>query len=119
MYYVMGFGYIHELLFFPCLKKYYDYGDVIFLLTFNLITVSSFRISNVSIGCAICLFMTLVVLTEIQTPKSCRALFKEPCVRLASEVAKVLKELATSIDDRRHCSPEILSDHSIRKHCRT
>ncbi|CAN0842961.1 Aluminum-activated malate transporter 12 [Linum grandiflorum] len=221
--------------FFPYVKKNYDYGVVIFLLTFNLITVSSFRISNVlkiaherfvtiSIGCAICLFMTLVVFpiwssqdlhnstvnklrglansieacvndyfsdqevpaekedddaddekeedpiyqgykavldsksadetlalyasweprhsrecrypwqqyvqvgaalrrfsytvvalhgclqTEIQTPKSCRALFKDPCVRLASEVAKVLKELATSINDRRHCSPEILSD---------
>ncbi|CAN1859991.1 Aluminum-activated malate transporter 12 [Linum perenne] len=228
------------LRFFPYVKKNYDYGVVIFLLTFNLITVSSFRISNVlkiahqrfitiAIGCGICLFITLLVFpiwssqdlhnstvnkllglansiqacvndyfsdesaagkevtdddesksssdheedpiykgykavldsksadetlalyasweprhsrncrypwqqyvqvgaalrrfsytvvalhgclqTEIQTPKSCRALFKDPCVRLASEVAKVLKELASSIENRRHCSPEILSDH--------
>lgn len=46
---------------------------MIFLLTFNLITVSSFRqedvvplardrLSTIAIGCAICLFMSLFVL---------------------------------------------------------
>ncbi|CAI0472937.1 unnamed protein product, partial [Linum tenue] len=215
------------LRFLPYVKKNYDYGVVIFLLTFNLITVSSFRVSNVmkiaherlitiAIGCGICLFMSLLVFpiwsgqdlhnstvsklqglaksievcvddyfksddedkscdedpiykgykavldsksidealamyasweprhsrhcrypwqqyvkvgaalrrfsytvvalhgclqTEIQTPKSCRALFKGPCIRLASEVSGVLIELATSIRNRRHCSPELLADH--------
>ncbi|CAI0418631.1 unnamed protein product [Linum tenue] len=225
------------LRFLPYVKKNYDYGVVIFLLTFNLITVSSFRVSNVmriaherfvtiAIGCGICLFMSLLVFpiwsgqdlhnstvnklqglansievcvneyfsdeavteareesddeekscdedpiykgykavldskstdetlalyasweprhsrhcrypwqqyvkvgaalrrfsytvvalhgclqTEIQAPKSCRALFKDPCVRLANEVSRVLIELATSIESRRHCSPELLSDH--------
>uniref|UniRef100_A0A452YPP4 Uncharacterized protein n=1 Tax=Aegilops tauschii subsp. strangulata TaxID=200361 RepID=A0A452YPP4_AEGTS len=61
------------LRFFPSIKKNYDYGVVIFLLTFNLITVSSFRqenilplardrLSTIAIGCAICLFMSLFVL---------------------------------------------------------
>lgn len=58
--------------FFPYIKKNYDYGVVIFLLTFNLITVSSYRVQNVlkiaherlytiAIGCGICLFMTLLI----------------------------------------------------------
>ena len=38
-------------------------------------------------------------------------MFKDPCIRLAAEVSKVLVELANSIRYRRHCSPEILSDH--------
>ncbi|MFQ6650891.1 hypothetical protein Gotur_022755 [Gossypium turneri] len=217
--------------FFPYIKKNYDYGVVIFLLTFNLITVSSYRVENVlkivhdrfyaiSIGCAICLFMSLLVFpiwsgedlhnstvgkleglaksieacvneyfndpeinenqdkssedpiykgykavldsksidetlalyasweprhsrhcyrfpwqqyvkvgavlrqfgytvvalhgclqTEIQTPRSVRARFKDPCIRLAGEVTKALMELANNIRRRRHCSPEILSDH--------
>ncbi|PNX80665.1 aluminum-activated malate transporter 12-like protein, partial [Trifolium pratense] len=35
----------------------------------------------------------------------------DPCIRLAAEVSKVLIELANSIKNRRHCSPEILSDY--------
>ncbi|CAA7042909.1 unnamed protein product [Microthlaspi erraticum] len=214
--------------FIPYIKKNYDYGVVIFLLTFNLITVSSYRVDSViniahdrfytiAAGCGICLFMSLMVFpiwsgedlhkttvgklqglsrsieacvseyfeekeketsdskdriyegyqavldskstdetlalyanweprhtrrchrfpcqqyvkvgavlrqfgytvvalhgclqTEIQTPRSVRALFKDPCVRLAGEVCKALSELADSISNHRHCSPEILSDH--------
>ncbi|KAG7952478.1 hypothetical protein I3843_12G061100 [Carya illinoinensis] len=217
--------------FFPFIKKNYDYGVVIFLLTFNLITVSSYRVENVlkianerlytiAIGCGICLFVTLLIFpnwsgqdlhnstvsklerlaksieacvkeyfnenniettenessedpiyegykgvldskstdetlalhasweprlsrychkfpsqqylklgavlrhfcytvvalhgclqTEIQAPQSVRALFKDPCIRLAGEVAKVLMELADSIRKRCHFSSEILSDH--------
>ncbi|KFK31455.1 hypothetical protein AALP_AA6G114000 [Arabis alpina] len=48
--------------------------------------------------------------TEIQTPRSIRILFRDPCVRLANEICKVLSELSESIRNRRHCSPEILSD---------
>lgn len=58
--------------FFPYIKKNYDYGVVIFLLTFNLITVSSYRVDNVlkiahqrfytiAIGCGVCLLMSLLV----------------------------------------------------------
>ncbi|XP_062073675.1 aluminum-activated malate transporter 14-like [Humulus lupulus] len=58
--------------FFPNIKKNFDYGVMIFLLTFNLIAVSSYRIDNVlkiaherlytiAIGCGICLLMTLLV----------------------------------------------------------
>ncbi|KAF6134191.1 hypothetical protein GIB67_013588 [Kingdonia uniflora] len=58
--------------FFPSIKKNYDYGVVIFLLTFNLITVSSYRVHNVLriahqrfytivIGCGICLLMSLLI----------------------------------------------------------
>lgn len=217
--------------FFPYIKKNYDYGVVIFLLTFNLITVSSYRIHNVlkiaqdrffmiAIGCGICLLMSLIFFpnwsgqhlhnftvckleglassieacveeyfsnenpnevakessedtiykgykavldskstdetlamhaswepchsrncervpwqqyvklgdvlrhfgytvvalhgclrTEIQTPRSVRALFKDPCIQLAGELFKALMELADSIRKRRQCSPEILSDH--------
>lgn len=217
--------------FFPYIKKNYDYGVVIFLLTFNLITVSSYRVANVlkiahdrfytiAIGCGICLFMSLLIFpnwsgedlhnstvlkleglaraieacvnkyfdetdtegkersslndpiyksykavldskstdetlalhasweprhsihcyrfpwqqyvklgavlrhfgytvvalhgclqTEIQTPRSVRVLFKDPCVRVAREVSKILIELGDSIKKRRHCSPEILSVH--------
>ncbi|KAI3446866.1 hypothetical protein Pfo_003531 [Paulownia fortunei] len=217
--------------FFPYIKKNYDYGVVIFLLTFNLITVSSYRVHNVrhiaherfytiAIGCGICLLMSLLIFpnwsgqdlhnstvfkleglansieacvneyfsnegpnaakdkssedpiykgykavldskstddtlalhaswepchsrhcyrfpwqqyvklgdvlrhfgytvvalhgclqTEIQTPRSVRALFKDPCIRVAGEVRKALMELANSIRNRRQCSPVILSDH--------
>ncbi|KAF2316324.1 hypothetical protein GH714_041665 [Hevea brasiliensis] len=157
--------------FFPKVKKNYDYGVVIFLLTFNLITVSSFALAideekeaiqdkssedpiykgyknvldsksqdetlathasweprhsrhcrypwqqYVKLGGVLCHFSYTVValhgclLTEIQTPRSCRALFKDPCIRVASEVSKALMELANSIRNHRHCSPEILSDH--------
>ncbi|OIT20416.1 aluminum-activated malate transporter 12 [Nicotiana attenuata] len=38
-------------------------------------------------------------------------MFKDPCIRLAGEVTKALKELGDSIRYRRQCSPEILSDH--------
>ncbi|KAF8380681.1 hypothetical protein HHK36_028171 [Tetracentron sinense] len=217
--------------FIPYIKKNYDYGVVIFLLTFNLIAVSSYRVHNVlriahdrfytiAIGCGICLLMSLLIFpnwsgeelhysivlkleglatsieacvneyfrdlengatenkssddpiykcykavldsksndetlalhasweprhsrncsrypwqqyvklgavlrhfgytavalhgclqSEIQTPRSVRALFRGPCIRVAGEVSKVLMELADSIVKRRHCSPELLSDH--------
>ncbi|MCD9646512.1 hypothetical protein HAX54_036399, partial [Datura stramonium] len=56
--------------FFPHIKKNYDYGVVIFLLTFNLITVSSYHVDSVlkiaherfytiAIGCGVCLLMSL------------------------------------------------------------
>ncbi|XP_024986710.1 aluminum-activated malate transporter 12-like [Cynara cardunculus var. scolymus] len=219
------------LRFFPYVKKNYDYGVVIFLLTFNLITISSYRVDDVlklarerlytmAIGSGVCILMSLFIFpiwsgedlhnfsvskieglaksiaacvdeyfsdgepdagkdksiedpiyenykavldskstdetlalhasweprhswhcnpfpwqqyvklggvlrhfgytvvalhgslqTEIQTPKSVRLLFKDPCTRLATEVSKALMELADSIRNRRQCSPEILSDH--------
>ncbi|CAH9080038.1 unnamed protein product [Cuscuta epithymum] len=57
--------------FFPYIRKHYDYGLVIFMLTFNLITVSSYRVEHIlkmaqqrvytiAIGCAICLLMSLL-----------------------------------------------------------
>ncbi|CAF1994045.1 unnamed protein product [Brassica oleracea var. botrytis] len=221
---------ITYLRFIPYIKKNYDYGMLIFLLTFNLITVSSYRVDavikiaherfyTIAIGVGVCLCMTLLFFpiwsgedlhkstvaklqglsfsieacvkeyfeeeekdketsdssedmiydgyktvldskstdealvmyasweprhtrhchrfpwqhyvkvgavlrqfgytvvalhgclkTEIQTPSSIRVLFKDPCVRLAGEICKVLTELAASIQDRRRCSPEILSE---------
>ncbi|KAI4358028.1 hypothetical protein L6164_001938 [Bauhinia variegata] len=58
--------------FIPYVKKNYDYGVLIFLVTFNLIMVSSYRvddvgnmakerISTIAIGCGLCLLMCLVV----------------------------------------------------------
>jgi hypothetical protein len=58
--------------FIPYIKKNYDYGVMIFLLTFNLMIVSSYRVDNIMslakdcvsticIGVAICLVMTLFV----------------------------------------------------------
>uniref|UniRef100_A0A0D3D9J5 Aluminum-activated malate transporter n=1 Tax=Brassica oleracea var. oleracea TaxID=109376 RepID=A0A0D3D9J5_BRAOL len=221
---------ITYLRFIPYIKKNYDYGMLIFLLTFNLITVSSYRVDavikiaherfyTIAIGVGVCLCMTLLFFpiwsgedlhkstvaklqglsfsieacvkeyfgeeekdketsdssedmiydgyktvldskstdealamyasweprhtrhchrfpwqhyvkvgavlrqfgytvvalhgclkTEIQTPSSIRVLFKDPCVRLAGEICKVLTELAASIQNRRRCSPEILSE---------
>ncbi|KAK9052976.1 hypothetical protein SSX86_029606 [Deinandra increscens subsp. villosa] len=220
------------LRFFPKIKKNYDYGVLIFLLTFNLITVSSYRVDDIlklargrmytiAIGSGVCILMSLFIFpnwsgedlhnstvskieglaksveacvnkyftdeesdieidniadhdpiyknykavldskstdetlalhasweprhslpchkfpsqqyvklggvlrhfgygivalhgslqTEIRTPRSVRQLFKDPCIRLASEVTAALTELATSIRNRRHCSPEILTEH--------
>lgn len=221
------------LRFIPVIKRNYDYGILIFLLTFNLIAVSSYRVDNVlkiaherfytiAIGCGVCLLMSLLIFpnwsgedlhnstvlkleslakaietsvneyfneataldaideekssedpvykgykavldskstdetlalyasweprhsrhcyrfpwqqyvkvgallrhfgytvvalhgclrTEIQAPPSVRALFKDPCNRVAREVSKALMELAKSTRKRRHCSPEVLSDH--------
>ncbi|XP_078179629.1 aluminum-activated malate transporter 12-like [Carex rostrata] len=59
------------LRFFSKIKRNYDYGVVVFLLTFNLISVSSIReddvvplardrLFTIGIGCGICLFMSLV-----------------------------------------------------------
>ncbi|KAK2630761.1 hypothetical protein QOZ80_UnG0726780 [Eleusine coracana subsp. coracana] len=230
--FLIGFAATY-LRFFPKIKKNYDYGVVIFLLTFNLITVSSFRqeevvplardrLSTIAIGCAICMFMSLLVLpnwsgqnlhnctvrkfdglaksivacvdeyfreqekddevlerqearasiqigyravldskssdeslahyasweprhsmhyysypsqkyvklgsvlrhfactiaalhgcleSEIQTPPHVRSLFRDPCTRVAREVAKVLQELAVSVRSHRRCAPDVLSDH--------
>ena len=58
--------------FIPYIKKNYDYGVLIFLLTFNLIIVSSYRVDNVwtigkdrmitiTIGVVLCLMMTILV----------------------------------------------------------
>jgi uncharacterized membrane protein YgaE (UPF0421/DUF939 family) len=58
--------------FIPYIKKNYDYGVLIFLLTFNLIIVSSYRVDNVlsmakdristiCIGVGLCLVMSLFV----------------------------------------------------------
>ncbi|XP_027364825.1 aluminum-activated malate transporter 12-like [Abrus precatorius] len=216
--------------FIPLIKKNYDYGVMIFLLTFNLITVSSFRVDNVwdiakdriatiAIGGGLCLVMSLVVfpnwsgedlhnstiakleglsysieacvtkyfcdsenqephddssedliykgykavldskakdetlalqasweprcsrywhripwrqyatvgnalrhfsytvvalhgclLSEIQTPGSIRALYKESCIKLAEEVSKALRKLANSIRHKRQFSSQALSD---------
>ncbi|KAG9155649.1 hypothetical protein Leryth_003934 [Lithospermum erythrorhizon] len=49
--------------------------------------------------------------TEIQTPLSVRLLFKDPCIRLAGEVSRALRELADCIRHRQICSTEILSDN--------
>ncbi|KAL9242706.1 hypothetical protein vseg_016681 [Gypsophila vaccaria] len=215
--------------FIPYIKKNYDYGVMIFLLTFILIVVSSYRVRDVlkiaqervftiGIGCGVCLMMSLLIFphwsgedlhdstvskleglatsieacvhqyfkdnnsdasedensdddpiyklvldskatdetlalyaswepcnsrycfkfpwkqyvkvgavlrhfgytvvalhgclqTEIQTPKAVRALFKDPSIRVAAEISKVLRELGNSIKNHRHCSPAILSDH--------
>ncbi|KAK7390773.1 hypothetical protein VNO78_18841 [Psophocarpus tetragonolobus] len=217
--------------FIPYIKKNYDYGVLIFLLTFNLITVSSYRIDNVwsiakdrmstiAIGCGLCLVMSLLVFpnwsgedlhnntiskleglansievcvmkyfydsakqaseddssedpiyegykavldskaidetlalqasweprysrychripwhqyarvgaalrhfsytvvalhgclqSEIQTPKSIRALYKDSCIRLGEEVSKVLRELANSTRNNRQFSRETLSNN--------
>lgn len=46
-----------------------------------------------------------------KTPPSVRTLFRDPCTRVAREVAKVLQELAVSIKHHRRCAPDVLSDH--------
>ncbi|KAK7343299.1 hypothetical protein VNO77_11943 [Canavalia gladiata] len=217
--------------FIPLIKRNYDYGVMIFLLTFNLITVSSYRVDNVwsiakdriatiAIGGGLCLVMSLVVfpnwsgedlhnntiskleglansieacimkyfndsenqetqgdlsedliykgykavldskakdetlalqasweprcsrywhripwrqyttvgiallqfsytvvalhgclLSEIKTPGSIRALYKDSCIKLAEQVSKALRELANSIRNKRQFSPQALSDH--------
>ena len=59
--------------FIPYIKKNYDYGVIIFLLTFNLITLSTFHVNNmlemardrlytIGVGSAICLVMSLFIL---------------------------------------------------------
>ena len=58
--------------FLPYLKNNYDYGVVTFVLTFNLIAVSSYRVDSalkiardrfyaIAIGCAVCLIMSALV----------------------------------------------------------
>ncbi|KAF3336022.1 Aluminum-activated malate transporter 12 [Carex littledalei] len=69
--FTIGFGCTY-VRFHSKIKRNYDYGVLVFLLTFNLISVSSFREENVvplardrlctiAIGCGICLFMSLIV----------------------------------------------------------
>ncbi|XP_057829998.2 aluminum-activated malate transporter 14 [Cryptomeria japonica] len=58
--------------FFPTVKRRYDYGVVIFILTFNLIAVSGYRVDNIlrlarvrlstiAIGCGLCLVISVLV----------------------------------------------------------
>lgn len=58
--------------FIPYIKRNYDYGMLVFLLTFNLITVSSYtvdtvitvaheRLYTIAMGIGICLIMSLLV----------------------------------------------------------
>ncbi|KAH0467402.1 hypothetical protein IEQ34_004640 [Dendrobium chrysotoxum] len=44
-------------------------------------------------------------------PKSVRLVFRDPCMRVALEVSKVLIELACSISNHRLFSHDALSDH--------
>ncbi|KAL0315547.1 UNVERIFIED_CONTAM: Aluminum-activated malate transporter 12 [Sesamum radiatum] len=74
-------------------KQYVKLGDVLRHFGYTLVALH---------GC---------LHTQIQTPTSVRALFKDPCVRVAGEVSKALVELANSIREHRQCSPVILSDH--------
>nr|XP_043607636.1 aluminum-activated malate transporter 14-like isoform X2 [Erigeron canadensis] len=218
------------LRFYPKIKKNYDYGVLVFLLTFNLITVSSYRVddilklahgrmSTIAIGSGLCILMSIFIFphwsgedlhnftvtkieglaksieacvdkyfndeeidmdieeqtedpiydnykavldskstdetlalhssweprhslpchkfpsrqyvklggvlrhfgygvvalhgslqTEIRTRRSVRLLFRDPCIRMAKEINATLTELAGSIRNRRHCSPEILTE---------
>lgn len=56
----------------PSIKKKYDYGAIIFMLTFNLVVVSGLRaeqvlelardrLSTIFMGFAICIFISLLV----------------------------------------------------------
>ncbi|GLJ22629.1 hypothetical protein SUGI_0425880 [Cryptomeria japonica] len=58
--------------FIPFIKRRYDYGVVVFLLTFSLITVSGYRVQNIFrmayhrfstilIGCGVCLVINLLI----------------------------------------------------------
>ncbi|KAJ1693517.1 hypothetical protein LUZ63_010215 [Rhynchospora breviuscula] len=49
--------------------------------------------------------------SEIQTPPSVRRLFRDPCIRVATEVSKVLLDLSSCIRSHCQCSPDIFSDH--------
>lgn len=53
----------------------------------------------------------VALLLMFKTPPSVRSLFRDPCTRVAREVAKVLQELAVSIRSHRRCAPDVLSDH--------
>ena len=46
----------------------------------------------------------------LKTPWSIRALYKDPCIKLAEEGFKLLRELANSIRDKRQFCPHILSN---------
>lgn len=59
--------------FIPAMKKHCDNGLIVFLLTFNLITVGSYhddnvfhsaiqRIYTIAIGCGICIITSLLIL---------------------------------------------------------
>jgi Aluminium activated malate transporter len=72
LFYFTGFVATY-LRFFSKVKRNYDYGVLVFLLTFNLISVSSFReedvvplardrLFTIAIGCGICLFMSIIIL---------------------------------------------------------
>lgn len=69
--FILGAGATY-LRFLPNIKRKYDYGVLIFLLTFNMIAVSGFRFDNgfrvayerlatIAIGFAICLVISLIV----------------------------------------------------------
>ncbi|XP_074364009.1 aluminum-activated malate transporter 12-like [Apium graveolens] len=58
--------------FLPYIKQNFDYGVVIFVLTFNLIAISSYQVRSVlkiardrfytiAIGCVVCLIMSVIV----------------------------------------------------------
>ncbi|KAH9316161.1 hypothetical protein KI387_024788, partial [Taxus chinensis] len=58
--------------FFPKIKVRYDYGVVVFILTFNMISVSGYRVDNIfrmayerlstiAIGCAVALVISLCI----------------------------------------------------------
>jgi Aluminium activated malate transporter len=52
-----------------------------------------------------------MIATIPKTTPSVRALFRGPCTRVATEVSKVLLDLASSMRAHRRCSPDVLSDH--------
>ncbi|CAN6486352.1 unnamed protein product [Victoria cruziana] len=92
------------LRFFPYIKKNYEYGVVIFLLTFNLITISSYRIDDVlliaqkrvfavALGCGLCLLMSLLARFASWEPRQCWHCYRCPWQRYV-QLGAALRYLA-------------------------
>ncbi|CAN4099765.1 unnamed protein product [Withania somnifera] len=100
--------------FFSHIKKNYDYGVMIFLLTFNLITVSSYhtdsvlkiaheRFYTIAIGCGVCLLMSLLIFP----------IWSGEDLHLST--ASKFEGLATSIEA---CTKEYFSDNEEQEKAR-
>ncbi|KAF8394434.1 hypothetical protein HHK36_020642 [Tetracentron sinense] len=93
---------------FPNIKRRYDYGVLIFILTFNLVVVSGLRELLRELAATI-----LSLEGCLQSPRQpssvpVRQSVKEPCEAVASLLAVTLRELGETIMNMRRCQPGML-----------
>lgn len=113
--------------FFPKIKSKYDYGVLVFLLTFTMITVSGYRFDNVfrmayqrlgtiAMGCAICVIISLFV-APIWAGDDLHKSITDKIAGLADSIEGCVQEYFKDFDVTED-GPALIQENPIFEGCR-